>query len=243
MKYTLIAALAVAVLAVGCQSGPTTMNSMESSMDSSMDSMGTTEFTVTVEVVSGSPTPIAPVAWAVHTGSNPYTTPEMGHQIQGLESLAEDGNPSTVDKSVAMLSNVSSHGVAAIPDGANGAGPAGPGKAYSFTVTAGEGSALSFATMYVQSNDLFYSPGMNGIALFQGDNPVTGNVTRMVTLYDAGTEVNEAPGMGAHQAPRQSGPNMGEDEMGQVQPVSDVMDGFTYPSVSQVLRVTISTHM
>ena len=47
---------------------------------------------------------------------------------------------------------------------------------------------LSFATMYVQSNDLFLAPGDTGIALFIDEQPISGDVTALVRLWDAGTE-------------------------------------------------------
>jgi hypothetical protein len=104
-----------------------------------------------------------------------------------------------------------------------------------------EGDMLSFATMYVQSNDLFFSPGETGISLFPGGNPVTGDITAQVLLFDAGTEVNEQPGVGPNQAPRQAAPDTGPDENGTVRAISDVLDGFTYPAVDAVITVTIST--
>ena len=55
-------------------------------------------------------------------------------------------------------------------------------------------------------------------------------------LWDAGTEVNEEPGVGLNQAPRQAGPNTGMTENGIVKMVND---GYTYPAVSEVIRVTI----
>ena len=91
--------------------------------------------------------------------------------------------------------------------------------------------------MLVQTNDLFYAPGTNGISLFDSDGtPRTGDITDMIMLWDAGTEVNEKPGFGMYQAPRQSGPNMGMDENGVVEQVND---GFEYPGVSSVIKVTL----
>jgi hypothetical protein len=91
--------------------------------------------------------------------------------------------------------------------------------------------------MFVQSNDLFYAPDGGGIALFNEEGvPLDGDITELISLWDAGTEVNQAPGEGADQAPRQSGPNSGDDEMGAIRLVDN---GFTYPE--NVLRVTIST--
>ena len=123
------------------------------------------------------------------------------------------------------------------PDGGSSPAPIGPGQSYSFSVTAEAGQRLSFATMYVQSNDLFYAPSAAGIALFSGSDPLSGDVTAQLELWDAGTEVNEEPGVGLNQAPRQSGPDTGPAENGVVEIVDD---GFSYGDVSDVIRVTVT---
>ncbi|MEM6492458.1 MAG: spondin domain-containing protein, partial [Pseudomonadota bacterium] len=56
-------------------------------------------------------------------------------------------------------SDVASAGLFNTPEGASAPGPIGPGGAYTFTVTARPGDRLSFATMFIPSNDLFYAPG------------------------------------------------------------------------------------
>jgi hypothetical protein len=132
-------------------------------------------------------------------------------------------------------------GVFNTPVGAGAAGPATPGDTYRFTFTASAGHRLSFATMYVQSNDLFFAPAEAGIALYDAaGSAVTGDVTSQVLLVDAGTEVNQEPGVGSDQPLRQAGPDTGADENGTVQAIADVSDGFTYPAVSDVLSVSIS---
>ena len=61
------------------------------------------------------------------------------------------------------------------PVGESAAGPAGSGMAYEASFAAGVGHRLFFATMFVQSNDLFYAPGEAGIELYDGAGmPVTG---------------------------------------------------------------------
>jgi hypothetical protein len=216
-----------------------TMDMKESDMDTA--AMGSSAmFTVRIEVLPGSSTPIAPVAWAVYTGMNPLFKAGTGMRIQGLEALAEDGNPAGVAQALSASMDVTASGVADTPEGAMAPGAAGPGKAYSFSFTAHEGESLSFATMYVQSNDLFLSPADGGLPLFSGGKPISGDLSARVLLFDAGTEVNEAPGSGPNQAPRQRGPNMGMDEMAPVQPIAAVSDGFMYPQASQVIRVTVS---
>jgi len=95
--------------------------------------------------------------------------------------------------------------------------------------------------MFGQSNDLFLAPGDRGIQLFDSKGDVmSGDITSLVGLWDAGTEVNQEPGLGPDQAPRQKAPNTGVSERKPVQLVNDAKDGFTYPKVSNVLRVTIT---
>ncbi|SHE97386.1 Spondin_N [Arenibacter palladensis] len=115
-----------------------------------------------------------------------------------------------------------------------------PGTSESFSFEAGKGHFLSFATMFVQSNDLFYATADHGLALYDDEgNAVTGDVTSMFNLWDAGTEVNEEPGVGENQAPRQSGPNTGVVENGTVELIGNVVDGFTYPEDEAVIKVLL----
>ena len=115
-----------------------------------------------------------------------------------------------------------------------------PGDSESITFNAGKGHYLSFATMYVQSNDLFYAPLENGITLYDGDGvALTGDITSSIYLWDAGTEVNEEPGVGENQPPRQSAANTGTDEDGMVALIADVVDGYTYPTVLEAIKVSL----
>ena len=66
-------------------------------------------------------------------------------------------------------------------------------------------------------------------------DPIYGDITAYMELWDAGTKVNEEPGVGPNQAPRQSGPNTGPDENGVVQMVDD---GYGYPNLSDIIKVT-----
>ncbi|RAV31026.1 spondin domain-containing protein [Sinomicrobium soli] len=70
-----------------------------------------------------------------------------------------------------------------------------PGESFSFRFSAGKGQALSFATMYGWSNDLFFAPENPGIALYDNEGtPVEGDVSGQVRLWDNGTRINQAPG-------------------------------------------------
>jgi len=179
---------------------------------------------------------LAPGAWAVHQGANPLFSPGTPAGDRGLEALAEDGDPAPLATWVSGRSGVRASGVLQMLDNAAAAGPLIPGGAYELRFAAEPGDRLSFAFMFVQSNDLFYAPGADGIPLFQGDIPISGDITDRVLLWDAGTEINQLPGIGADQAPRQSADNTGVREMGAVWPVND---GFAYPEIGQVLKVTL----
>jgi archaellum component FlaF (FlaF/FlaG flagellin family) len=133
-----------------------------------------------------------------------------------------------------------SSGVFNTPKGAGSPGPATPGNAFEFSFNAGKGQRLSFVTMFGRSNDLFFAPDGKGIELYQGDTPISGDITSMIKLWDAGTEMNEAPGMGMYQANTEPAPNTGPGESKPVTEISMVNDGFTYPSVASILKVTIS---
>ena len=154
----------------------------------------------------------------------------------GLERQAEDGNPEVLAKSLLTKIGSSYMGVFNTPVGAEGPAPILPGGVYEFTFSASEGMKLNLIAMYGQSNDLFYAPSA-AIDLFSKGEALSGDITDRFILWDAGTEVNQAPGIGNEQAPRQGGPNTGTAENGRV---GSVMDGFKYPLTQDVLKITIT---
>lgn len=206
-------------------------------------------FTIRVENVSKSdalklssgeaaPAPTAPVLWVVHSGKDPLFTTGALDRGQGLEMLAEDGDPSALSAALEGKPGIVATGFTNTPKGDAGPGPITPGKAYEFRLSARAGEKLTLAFMFGQSNDLFYAPRGEGIALFDGaGRPLNGDITRYFILWDAGTEVNQEPGAGADQAPRQKGPNTGAAER---KPIDVVKDRYTYPATGDVVRVTIS---
>lgn len=103
-------------------------------------------------------------------------------------------------------------GVFTVPDGADAPGPALPGEAYSFEISAAPGDRLSFATMVVESNDLILATPPSGIPLYDGDTPIDGDVTTLLAIWDVGTEADEPLGEGPNQAPRQPGPDSGDPD-------------------------------
>lgn len=162
---------------------------------------------------------------------------EGGKASKALEMQAEDGNPEQLSKR--LLAKVGSlyMGIFNTPQGADKPGPILPGASYEFSFTGTEGMKLNLLAMFGQSNDLFYAP-KSAIDLFdKNGNPLNGDITDKLQLWDAGTEVNQAPGIGDEQGPRQKMPNTGKAENGVVRPVND---GFSYPNTKDVLRVTIT---
>jgi hypothetical protein len=209
-------------------------------------------FTVRIENVSAAnalklsngktePVDVAPVLYVVHTNRAPLFTSGQSDRGNGLEALAEDGPTGPLAESLKGQPGIVHVGSTDTPVGASSPGDIGPGQAFEFKVTAKPGERLTIATMFVQSNDLFYAPREDGIALFDASGkPIRGDVTSQILLWDAGKEVNEEPGLGPNQAPLQAAPNTGPAEQGVVQPITEVKDGFHYPTVPEVLRVTIT---
>ena len=201
----------------------------------SNDNNAFTTFDVYIENLgseeTGYPVVLSPGIYLVQKkDSKPLFMPWEADYGQGLEAIAEDGNPSMLNMNLENHPKVRTQGTF-------GSGPIGPGGIYEFKITAKYKDYLNFATMYVQSNDLFISPDAQGIALFEGvKKPISGEITMYLDLWDAGTEVNEEPGIGPNQAPRQSGPDTGETENGVVRLVDD---NYVYPDLSEIIRVTI----
>jgi hypothetical protein len=207
------------------------------------------KFTIRVENISqgealklsngkGAPFVSAPVLWVIHRGgTNPIFTGGKRDAGQGLEALAETGNPSTLAQSLSGKSGVVNVGSDAKPFGAGAEGPIPPGQKYEFEIVARPGEQLSTAWMFGQSNDLFYSND-RPIALFDpSGKPKSGDMTAQLSLWDAGTEVNEEPGLGPNQGPRQATPDAGVTEH---ESIAHVRDRYSYPRTGDVLRVTFT---
>src|SRR5829696_4676554 len=106
------------------------------------------EFTVRVENVSTpqtlklsngktAPAPTAPLLWAITDEGNPLFTAGKADRGQGLERLAEDGNPGVLADYISTnVKSILTSGVVTSPKGEQAAGPILPGKAYEFTVSA-----------------------------------------------------------------------------------------------------------
>lgn len=189
-------------------------------------------FTVTINNLSSNET-------SVLLSDGVYYTHKKGYPLffnfsqdygQGLEALAEDGFTSELETSLNSNKYVLT---------SNRFGPMNAGESISFVVNAEYGDFLNFATMFTESNDLFYSFDDEGVALFNPNgDPFNGDITSKVWLWDAGTETNEEPYIGGFQPTRQPSPNTGEAT---IQPIIIVNDGFTYPPKKRIIQVLITS--
>src|SRR4030095_15065996 len=139
---------------------------------------GPTKFTVKVENISHAegmtdsngmkcPFALSPGMFVLSTKKAPLFREGNMAGSNGLEMQAEDGDPSGLVKSLETMHHASNlHGVFNTPVGAMGAGPIRPGDSYEYSFTAMPGIKLFSTMMFGQSNDWFYSPEANGIALF-----------------------------------------------------------------------------
>lgn len=208
--------------------------------------------------------PLSSGVWAVHTGGNPMLAPGRMDAGIGLKGLAEAGMAEELAANLARVPGVRNRGVldkpmmrvAAVKGMANGRGakpspeqmvPAtdGPllmsGSLVDFTIEGRPGDRLSLAFMLGHSNDGIIGTGAAGIALFDASGrPVVGDVTSALGLWDAGTEVNEEPGVGRNQGMRQGAPGAGDPERRPVRAMAEAEYGRRWPVAHRIIRVTIT---
>ncbi len=187
----------------------------------------------------GLTTPFAPGVVAVHDSSAELFNTSSPASA-GLEALAEDGNAATLATALESVAGINEVKVFNTPGGEANPGPLFPGQKYQVSFKATPGAKLSFATMLVQSNDVFAAPNSSGIELFDAQGAAkTGDITAETILWDAGTEVDQAPGAGKDQAPRQSGPDVGEDQGANVRRI-EASDNL--PELSKLIKVSLSAN-
>lgn len=182
----------------------------------------------------------SPGTVVVHTDKAPIFSAGEKDRGKGLEAQSEDGDPSKLAKSLKGAKGIKSVAVFNTPVGAKDPGPITPGAAYETTISAMPGDRLSLTLMMGQSNDWFYAPAETAIELFKNGKAISGDITSQIILWDAGTEVDQEPGIGSDQGPRQKGPNTGKAENGVVHKIED---GKSYSKASNVMRVTIAPAM
>jgi hypothetical protein len=221
--------------------------------DDDDDVVDTRTFTVVIENVSTATTlqpgampdrtaPISPGVWAVINTGSLFQLDQMADE--GTERIAEEGMTNVKTAELNGASWVDVNGEFSSPAGANGP-VIGAGESATFTFDADPGQKLQIMTMFGQSNDWFYAFGGGGLDLFNGDDPIDGDVTSEIVLYDAGTELDEMPGLGLTQAPDHPGMiNVGPvDPVDMIKIATSRHTTFVIPPTSGVLKVTITSSL
>lgn len=110
-----------------------------------------------------------------------------------------------------------------------------PGESASIRFSAAKGQAVSFATMYGWSNDLFFAPANAGIQLYdEGGMPVEGDVSAQIKLWDNGTRINQTPGAAV------THPGVAETTAKNITEVNGTdAQGNTYAAASSLLQATL----
>lgn len=108
-----------------------------------------------------------------------------------------------------------------------------PGSAVTIHFSAAKGETLTFATMYGWSNDLFFAPENPGIAVYDAaGNPIEGDVSDQIKLWDNGTRINQMPGASVNHPGTADNKNVTEVQGTDAQ-------GNTYLPASQLVNATL----
>jgi hypothetical protein len=109
-----------------------------------------------------------------------------------------------------------------------------PGQSVAIHFSAAKGEAITFASMYGWSNDMFFAPENPGIMVYEADGtPIEGDVSSQVKLWDNGTRVNQAPGAAVT--------HPGVAETGNVTEVTGMdAQGNTYLPASSLVKATLT---
>jgi len=199
---------------------------------------GSGAYLSTLERKSNFSSLIAPGLYVLFEDGEPLFTKGEPDRGEGLETLAEDGNPFPLVKALEDRLDIEAFPEAAdayVEDGSKEK----ESTSYSFFIFAAPGTRLALAGMLAQSNDVFVGTGPRGLPLFEDGEPIDGDYTRALSMWDVGTEVNERPGYGPHQATRQLEKNSGESES---DPIDVVSDGYEYPPLRDLVQLTISAN-
>ena len=172
----------------------------------------------------------SPGVWAVHTAADPFFTSGQADRGDGLEAIAEDGMAATLATALMSQTGITSSGTVSDM-------PFGPGGMATVSFSADPGDRFSFVTMVVPSNDVLFTFDPAGIELFDSAGaPVTGTIAGL-EIWDAGTEVDQTPGVGLDQVHLQAAPNTGA-----VDPDNTVRELTSSAFDPSTLSITIATN-
>lgn len=108
-----------------------------------------------------------------------------------------------------------------------------PGQSTTISFSAAKGEAVTFATMYGWSNDLFFAPANPGIAVYDAQGtPIEGDVSSQIKLWDNGTRINQAPGANVNHPGTADTKNIAEVKGTDAQ-------GNTYLAASSLVKATL----
>jgi len=108
-----------------------------------------------------------------------------------------------------------------------------PGQSVSFQFSAAKGEAVTFATMYGWSNDLFFAPANPGVKVYNTDGtPIEGDVSAQIKLWDNGTRVNQQPGSSVNH------PGVAESK-NVTEVIGTDAQGNTYLPASSLMKATL----
>ncbi len=163
----------------------------------------------------------------------------VGDTVAGteLEALAEDGDPGALQTALANEAGVTLVRVISTKDAVTyAAAPIHPGESAATVLTIGPDDRISFVAMFGQSNDAVVATAPGGVALVAVDGALLSRVP--LALFDMGTELNQEPGVGVDQAPRQAAANTGADEGGTVSELDGTdVAGWSWPVVERFVEL------
>jgi hypothetical protein len=235
---------AVAALLAGCKDDDDddSMNGTSRTFKISIQNVSTSGTLPGVTRIDGS-APISHGVWAVYSSGSPIFSANESADV-GTERIAEDGFTTEKTNMLNTMMSSGMHGEFVAPGGPDSAAALFSGETAEFFVTASPGDRLQIQTMFVQSNDWFYAFDNNGLQLFNNNNPIQGDHTGSLVLYDAGTEEDQPPGLGNNQKPAQ---DPLATNIGPADPVTTIQSAvtrhgstFTIPATSSVVKVTIT---
>jgi len=220
--------------------------------DDDDDNPATRTFHVTIQNVSTTTTlqagalpdrtaPLSPGVWAVEESGTIFNINDEARL--SIERLAEEGSPDLLAQELAADDDIDESGQFSSPGGPDNGPIIASGESTTFSFDAEPGDKLQIMTMFGQSNDWFYAFDNGGLELFDNDDdPIEGDQTSKLILYDAGTELDELPGLGLTQKPDH--PNA--IDVGPIDPIDMITNAmirhttFTIPATNGVIKVTIA---
>lgn len=108
-----------------------------------------------------------------------------------------------------------------------------PGQSTTIKFSAAKGQAIMFATMYGASNDLFFAPENPGILVYDAEgNPIEGDVSAQIKLWDNGTRINQKPGATVNHPGVAESRNISEV-------VGNDLQGNTYMAAAKLMKTTL----